>query len=1013
MRLDAGATLAKIERIAMAGAKRSIRKADTAAGFAALIKAAPKLSSPKDARGRVDEWLGEIARTAAGKALTPLLAAEVKSRSAKLAAAVAAIAEASPFLWDLIRAEPDRFLRILEAEPEGHFAAVIADVTRAGLAEQDEADMMRVLRRGKAEAALLIALADIGGVWPVERVTRALTDFADAATGAAVRFLLRGVAEQGKLTLRNPAAPEQDSGYVVLAMGKMGAHELNYSSDIDLIVLYDENSSARADGAEPAALFVRITRGLVKLMQERTADGYVFRTDLRLRPDPASTAIAVSTLSALNYYESTGQNWERAAMIKARPCAGDVAAGEQFLKEVAPFIWRKYLDYGAVADVHAMKRQMAAYKGHDEIAIEGHNIKLGRGGIREIEFFVQTQQLIAGGRHPELRGRETLVTLDDLAKGGWIGKDAARDLAEAYRFLRVTEHRLQMVADEQTHTLPSERDGVERFARFLGFADRDAFAAALLEHMRKVQRQYARLFEDAPKAEASRRALAFPPDKDDTATLDKLAAMGFHRPLEVSGAVRRWLAGEYRSLKSEFARSHLSELVPVLIDQLARAENPDRALVALDRFLGGLHGGARLLSLLRRNPDLTSLLALVLGTAPRLADILAVHPQVMDALIEPSFFGALPDAEKLAAELTGSLAQARSYEDLLDRARAFGQEQMFLIGARILSGTVSAEQAGEAFARLADVIVRAVHRAVEDNFAAAHGRLRAQQSAVLALGKLGGREMTAASDLDLIIVYDFDENEPQSGGARPLYGTQYFARMTQRLVSALSAQTNYGALYNVDMRLRPSGRSGPVATMLGSFESYQENEAWTWEHLALTRARTVSGPPAFAARVEKVIRDVLARERDPEAIAGDVVEMRGAIAAEKGDTERWDLKYVAGGLVDLEFIAQYLQLIHAHETPEVLDTATARVLDKAARLGLLAAEDSDVLRPAVRLYQNLTQILRLCLSGPFDPKAAGQGLLSLLARAGDVPDFATLEAHLAETQARVRASFVRILGRAP
>ena len=999
-------------------AKRSAKTAEKtgeppATALVAAIKAAPKLSAAKEARARVDEWLGEIARTAAGKELKPLLAGDTKSRRAKLAVVVAAIAETSPYLWDLIRADPDRFLRVLEADPESHFAKSVAEMARAGLAEQDETEMMRVLRRGKAEAALLIALADIGGIWPVERVTRALTDFADASTGAAVRFLLRAAAAQGKLKLRNPAAPEEGTGYVVLAMGKMGAHELNYSSDIDLIVLYDENGSALANGAEPAALFVRITRGLVKLMQERTGDGYVFRTDLRLRPDPASTAIAVSTLSALNYYESTGQNWERAAMIKARSCAGDRAAGEAFLKEVSPFIWRKYLDYGAVADVHAMKRQMAAYKGHDEIAIEGHNIKLGRGGIREIEFFVQTQQLIAGGRHPELRGRETLATLDDLAKGEWIGRDAARDLAEAYRFLRVTEHRLQMVADEQTHTLPAERQGVERFARFLGFADREAFVAALLEHMRKVQRQYARLFEDAPKAEASRRALAFPPEKDDTATLDKLAAMGFHRPLEVSHAVRRWLSGEYRSLKSEFARAHLADLVPVLIDQLARAESPDRALVALDRFLGGLHGGARLLSLLRRNPDLTALLALVLGTAPRLADILAVHPQVMDALIEPSFFGALPDAEKLAAELSRTLAQARAYEDLLDRARAFGQEQMFLIGARILSGTVSAEQAGEAFARLADVVVRAVHHAVEDNFAVAHGRLRAQQSAVLALGKLGGREMTAASDLDLIIVYDFDENEPQSGGPRPLYGTQYFARLTQRLVSALSAQTNYGALYHVDMRLRPSGRSGPVATMLGSFESYQENEAWTWEHLALTRARVVCGPPAFAARVEKVIRGVLGRERDAEAIAGDVVEMRGAIAAEKDDKDRWDLKYVAGGLVDLEFIAQYLQLIHAAEKPEILDTATARVLDKAARLGVLAAEDSDVLRPAVRLYQNLTQILRLCLTGPFDPKAAGHGLLSLLARAGDVPDFTTLEAHLTETQARVRASFVRILGRAP
>jgi glutamate-ammonia-ligase adenylyltransferase len=455
------------------------RKKAEAAGLAAAIKTAPKLSAPKEAAGQVEVWLAEIARSASGRTIRQVVAAKPRG---KLGDVVAAIAEASPYLWDLIRADPDRFLGLLEADPERHFAQAIADVTRVGLSAREDADAMRTLRRAKAEVALLIALADIGGMWPVERVTRALTDFADAALGAAVRYLLRGAAEQGKLKLVNPADPEQGCGYVVLAMGKMGAHELNYSSDIDLIVLYDER--AVAAGTEPGALFVRLTRNLVKLMQERTADGYVFRTDLRLRPDPASTQIAISMLSALNYYESTGQNWERAAMIKARPCAGDFAAGDAFLKEVVPFIWRKYLDYGAVADVHAMKRQMAAYKGHDEIAIEGHNIKLGRGGIREIEFFVQTQQLIAGGRHPELRGRETLQTLADLAKDGWIGREAAHDLAEAYRFLRVVEHRLQMVADEQTHTLPAEREAVERFARFLGFAGRDAFATMLLEHMR-------------------------------------------------------------------------------------------------------------------------------------------------------------------------------------------------------------------------------------------------------------------------------------------------------------------------------------------------------------------------------------------------------------------------------------------------------------------------------------------------------------------------------------------------
>src|SRR3954451_20862110 len=474
-------------------AKRAAKKiARPASGLAAAIKKAPRLSAPKEAHARLGEWLGEIERAPSAKALKERLAAP------KLVELVASIAEASPYLRDLIRADPARFSAVLASEPEERFASVLADARSAGEAES-EADAMRMLRRAKAEAALLIALADIGGVWTGERVTSALTEFADAALGGAVRYLLRGASD--KLKARNPAKPEEGSGYVVLLMGKGGAFELNYSSDIDLIVLYDADA-APLEGAEPGSFFARLTRGLVKLMQERTVDGYVFRTDLRLRPDPASTPIAISLVSALNYYESTGQNWERAAMIKARPCAGDLALGETFLREVAPFVWRKYLDYGAVADVHAMKRQMAAYKGHDEIAIEGHNIKLGRGGIREIEFFVQTQQLIAGGRNPTLRGRETMAMLAALAEGGWIDSQPRDDLSAAYCFLRGVEHRLQMVNDEQTHTLPSDRDSLEQFARFLCFPDRDSFAKALLAHLHRVQEHYASLFEQAASAEA-------------------------------------------------------------------------------------------------------------------------------------------------------------------------------------------------------------------------------------------------------------------------------------------------------------------------------------------------------------------------------------------------------------------------------------------------------------------------------------------------------------------------------
>jgi glutamate-ammonia-ligase adenylyltransferase len=974
--------------------------------LAPRVVSAPALSAPDAARKRFDDWLGELGSDPATATLRRLLAAHPPVRALLLG-----LADASPYLWELASVDPARLAGLLESDPDVRLDVIVAEALTAIAATTDEARVMSLLRRMKAEASLLIALADIGGVWPVMRVTAALTELADATVGAAVRFLLDRAVHEGKLRPTG-GMPQAGSGYIVLAMGKMGAGELNYSSDIDLIVFYDANAPALVPGTEPGPFYVRLTRALVKLMQERTPDGYVFRTDLRLRPDPGSTQIAVSTAAALDYYESVGRNWERAAMIKARACAGDIAAGEKLLKDLSPFIWRKYLDFAAVADIHSMKRQIHAYRGHGEIAVEGHNVKLGRGGIREIEFFVQTQQLVAGGRHPELRGRETMAMLDMLAEREWIGADARDELGAAYQFLRMLEHRLQMVADEQTHTLPGDREGLERFARFLGFADRDSFAETLLGHLRNVQRQYATLFESAPAAEARARVLSFPAEANDRETLDNLTAMGFKQPLEASACVRQWLSGGYRSLRGEQASAPLADIIPLLLTDFARSPNPDAALLAFDRFLAGLHGAGRMFSLLRQNPDLIALIALVLGTAPRLADSLAQFPDVIDAVIDPSFFGALPEEAELNEVLATSLEEATGYEDFLDRIRIFAQEQMFLIGTRVLSGTVSAEQAGEAFARLADMLVRSLHRAVEDEFIRLHGRVAGQEIAVLALGKLGGREMTAASDLDLIVIYDFDSEHPESDGERPLYGAQYFTRLVQRLINALTAQTNYGVLYQVDMRLRPSGRSGPVATRIDSFASYQESEAWTWEHMALTRARVVSASPAFRERVEGTIAAVLGTARNAELVAGDVAEMRDAIGREKGDKERWNLKYVAGGLVDIEFIAQYLQLVHGAATPEVLDTSTVRVLEKAWRLGLLSTEDAEVLRPAVRLYHNLTQILRLCLPGDFDPKAAAPGLCALLARAADVPDFATLEAFIAETETKVRRSFEGIVGAA-
>ena len=965
-------------------------------------------AAPPQPSERVSNWLVSVAATAAGRALGRLV-----RESPAVLQLIGGIAESAPYLWDLICADAARLLRLLSRDPEAELASLLEVTRRFSASAHTPAVLMRHLRRAKSEAALLIALADISNVWTIEQVTRSLTVFADMAVSAAVSQVLSRAAKHGGVTPSDPRPPEIASGYIVLAMGKMGACELNFSSDIDLMVFFEPTAPSLAPNVEPAQFYVRLTRDLVKLLQERTEDGYVFRVDLRLRPDPSSTQIAIATDAALAYYESRGQNWERAALIKARPCAGDIAAGERFLRDLSPFVWRKYLDYATIADVHEMKRQIHAYRGHGEIAVEGHNIKLGRGGIREIEFFAQTQQLIAGGRHNELRCRGTIATLAALAAGGWIDAVTRDELTEAYDFLRRVEHRLQMIADEQTHTLPSDPDALNDFSRFLGYAGRDEFAASLLAQLRIVERHYVRLFEREPARLARQHDLSFSAAERESETLDRLAQLGFRQPQAVAEAVRRWRAALYRGLRGAQVRANLDQLAPLIIDRMSRAENPDAAFATFDRFLAELRAGGRFLSLVRQKPEIIEFIALILGVAPRLADTLALNPHLVDLLIDPSFFGELPDEKRLVAELKRSLGETRSYEDFLDAVRLFGQEQMFLIGARILSGLVSAERAGEVFARLAEVLVRALHAKVQQDFAATHGRLRGEHTAILALGRLGAREMTASSDLDLIVIYDFDEEHPNSDGKRPLYGAQYFARVTQRLISALTVQTNYGVLYPVDMRLRPSGRSGPLATQIDGFASYQEREAWTWEHMALTRARVISGSREFAARVEAILREVLCRKRDPAIIAADVVEMRAAIAKEKGDSDRWDLKYAAGALVDIEFIAQYLQLIHAAETPEILDTSTARTLEKAARLGALKAEDADVLRPAVALFHDLTQILRLCLPGRFDPATASAGVLALLARAADLPDFAALEAHVTDTQRKVRESFVRILGKAP
>ena len=963
----------------------------------------PHVSAPDKAEQQLADWLTGLA---------PEQAAAIDDLVARFPLAniiLLGIAEASPYLFDSVRADAARLIRLLGCEPERYLAQLIENTCRDVSAASSEADVMQLLRRMKSEAALLIALCDIGGVWPVMQVTAALTDLAVASVQSALRFLLRQEAARGRLSPPNLDRPDDNSGLIVLAMGKMGAGELNYSSDIDLIVFFDPAAPTLAPDIEPQPFFVRVTQGLSRMLQQRNGDGYVFRVDLRLRPDPASTPVAISTAAALHYYEREGRTWERAAMIKAWPCAGDARAGEALIAEIAPFVWRKHLDFAALADVHDMKRQMQTFRGQSEIAVEGHNVKIGRGGIREIEFFAQTQQLIAGGRHPQLRARPTLEALNVLASSNWITFEARDELTAAYEFLRRVEHRLQMVADEQTHTLPDDVAAVERFARFFGYESREAFAKDLLGHLNVVQGHYGKLFEGDPTGTAKLPAADYRAGADDPRLVEHLATLGFKLPIMVAQTVQQWMVGDYRVFRMESTRNAFVEFVPALIVGLAHAEEPDNAVTAFDRFLQALQRGGRLISLLSQNRDLVALVALILGAAPRLGDTLARQPQIMDGLIDPRFFGAMPDRHELSARLAATLADANSYEEFLDRLRLFGQESLFLIGTRILSGTVSAQQASVAFADVAEGIVHTVHGLVTDRFAAQHGRIKGQETAILAMGRLGSREMTASSDLDLILLYDFDPEHPDSDGARSLQGAHYFARFTQRLISAFTTRTNYGVLYEVDMRLRPSGRAGPVASHIKSFAEYQDREAWTWEHMALTRARVISSSPGFRTGIENIIREVLTRPRDAAGVASDVAEMRRAIALEKGEDDIWDLKYAAGGMVDIDFIAQYLQLVHAASKPDILDVSTLHVLDNAARLGVLPQSSAEVLRSATRLYHDLTQILRLCVSERFKPETSGEDLLRVMARAGDAPDFSSLEARVKETQTEVRRVFGEIV----
>ena len=924
----------------------------------------------------------------------------------------------SPYLSQCLLAESPLFLQVLTNGPDAVFSKVLKRLEEEAAVTLDEVVITRLLRCAKRQAALLIATADIAGWWSLEQVTGALSELAETALQAAISFQLRQLQEKGELVLADPSRPLVNCGLIILALGKLGARELNYSSDIDLMILFDPERVDYRGRKTVQECFVRLARNLVRLLQDVTEDGYVFRTDLRLRPDPGSTPLAISTLAAETYYEGMGQNWERAAMIKARAVAGDIAAGNAFLAALRPFVWRKHLDFAAIQDIHSIKRQIHAVKGHREVAVAGHNIKVGRGGIREVEFFAQTQQLIWGGRLPELRVSATCEAINVLVRLGRTRPEVANDLLAAYRYLRHVEHRLQMINDQQTQTLPPEGPALDRLALFCGHADTAAFSRTLLHHLGQVEDHYAELFEEAPSLGGGTGGdagnLVFTGTEDDPATVGTLEKMGFRDGADVSGLIRAWHHGRYRCTRSTRARELLTELMPQLLDQLAKTADPDMAFRRFDGFLRGLPAGVQFFSLLYANRGLLSLIAEVMGSAPLLAEDVSRTPALLDSVLSAGFFEAVPQLSDLRDDLARQLALANDFQDSLDILRRWTKDRRFQVGVRLLHSAAHIDEAAISLSDIADSAISALLPLVEQEFARQHGRLPGAGMAVVALGKLGSREMTMTSDLDLVFIYDIptdiaDWEACLSDGAKPLAPIQYYARLAQRFINAVTAMTGEGKLYEVDMRLRPSGNSGPIASGLAPFEKYQSEEAWTWEHMALTRARPIAGPADLQHRLEASLRRILARRRDPGKLRTDIVEMRQRIAQQYRSDDPWDLKYYRGGQVDIDFAAQYLQLLHAADHPQILQRSPAASLAACVAEGLIDRQVAAELLAAGQFWSRLQQMIRLLVGGHIDEGKLPLPTQQHLAEIGGCPDFAALRQEIERQAAGALAQVTSLL----
>ena len=835
----------------------------------------------------------------------------------------------SPFLREAIQARADVAQCFLEQGP----------LAAAALASGTDGDTLDSrLRRQRLGLALAVALGDLSGELDLEQVTGLLSDFADRAIDESVR---------AAILERVPDA--EPGGFAVIAMGKLGSSELNYSSDVDLLLLFDPERLPRRERDDPADAAVRIGRRMIELLQKRTEDGYVQRVDLRLRPSPEVTPIALPVNAAISHYESSALPWERAAFIRARAAAGDIALGKRFLGAIQPFVWRRSLDFGVIDEVRQISARIRDHFAQGSNIGPGYDLKRGRGGIREVEFFVQIQQMIHGGRDASLRAPATLDAIAALLGAEHLEGEVAAALAHAYRLFRTVEHRVQMIDDAQTHLLPADSKALDNVAELHGLAN----GSALLDLLRPHVEQAGIIFDSlAPDTNAS---LSNDPD----ILKEELRSLGFVDPESASRHVADWRSGKARSLRSPPAQQAFEAMLPGLMRAIASGADPNHALNRLGDIVERLSSGVNFFRLLEARPPLARLLAKVLAHAPALADQLARRPELFEGLFDASCFAMPASAEEFAGQLKRVMGD-HPYDVALDRARRLVNERRFALGVQLIDRRRDPLEVTEGYARVAEGTLIALGEAALVEFQEAHGTIPDSELVILGLGRLGGHSLTHASDLDLIYLHTAPP-DLRSDGTKPLGPNDYFNRLASRVTAAMSVPTAAGPLYEVDARLRPQGAKGMLVVPLEGFERYQREEAWTWEHMALCRARPVFGSPAGRERASAAIGEILRMPHDPSKVLADAVKMRADMERHKPPQSALDVKLGSGGLVDLEFAIHVLQL-----TKHVgLSTRLEVALEELAAESLVEANIVD----ALKLLSRMLVMMRLVAPGEVKPTA--------------------------------------------